>query len=401
MIPNSLNKLVLGGSLEYTLTPVWSMGLEYYYIPYGAKVVNSNGIDYYSAYGKMHTADYFMALNLQKWFFRSTKSKWGFWATLGGGIAYYNVDYYTTGVSPDNNNNYPDAPDTVRNGLALTVPVGALLEYNVSKSFALGLKVQYRAYDKDNVDGRNFRGVTNDFIEMATLQLRYKFNAINKNNTRNINLDEFEGTGVDSIKPKLAAVQNKVDSLQKNLAAIQPVVRRNDSIITDKLPLLNELPRLTQRVQRLEDIICPDGPDTDGDGVPDCRDKEANTPISTPVDFWGRSLRSGEYDPGAAIYFDFDKTNLDAEAQRAISYAADKLKSDPNLLVEVRGFTDNMGSNSYNANLSQRRADVVKNELVKVYGIDADRIIANGKGKYDPAGKYTPFRPYRTCIVLL
>lgn len=394
VIPKSLNKLTLGGSIEYTLTPVWSMGVEYYYLPYKANDINGH----YSVNGSMHTADYFMAFNLLKWFYKSSRSKWGLWATLGGGAAYYNATYLTDGSSTVNNQDYKDISDTVKNGWALTVPVGALIEYNVSKSFAIGAKIQYRSYNKDNVDGRNFRGVTNDFLEMATLQLRYKFNAINKNHTRNINLDEFEGTGVDSIKPKLAAVQNKVDSLQKDLAAIKPVVHKNDSIIQDKLPLLNELPNLTHRVQRLEDIICPDGPDTDGDGVPDCRDKEANTPANTPVDFWGRHISL--YDPGAAIYFDFDKTNLDSEAERAINYCADKMKSDPNLLVEVRGFTDNMGTNSYNENLSQRRADVVKNELVSVYGIDPSRIIANGKGKYNPEDKTIPFRPYRTCMLL-
>ena len=82
----------------------------------------------------------------------------------------------------------------------------------------------------------------------------------------------------------------------------------------------------------------------------------------------------------------------------AVSIAASKLQADPALLVEVRGFTDNMGSDEYNAGLSQRRADRVKDELVKAYGIDANRIIANGKGKYNPSDVATKYRPYRTAI---
>ena len=392
VIPNAINKISFGGSVEYTLTPIWSMGLEYYYLPYRATDVH------YNVKGLMHTADYFMAFNLQKWFFKKSKSKWGLWATLGGGLAYYNADYVTDGGSTQNNQNYPDVNKTIKDGLALTVPVGALVEYNFTKNFALGTKLQYRSYNKDNVDGRDYRGVTNDFSSLATLQLRWKFNAQKKNHTRNISLADFDNDG-DSTKQKMAAVQNKVDSIQKNIAALQPLVDKHETVINEKMPLLDELPKLTKRVQRLEDIICPDGPDTDNDGVPDCRDRETATPENTPVDFWGRSIPISGYDAGsAAVYFDFDRTELDEEAHRAIRYAANKMKSDPALIVEVRGFTDNMGNNPYNANLSQRRADVVKNQLVTQYGIDESRIIANGKGKYKPDDKYVPFRPYRTCM---
>ena len=83
---------------------------------------------------------------------------------------------------------------------------------------------------------------------------------------------------------------------------------------------------------------------------------------------------------------------------KAIDLAAKKLQADPSLMVEVRGFTDNMGTNAYNADLSQRRADKVKNELVKVYGIDSKRIIPNGKGKFNPKDRVVPYRFYRTSV---
>ena len=44
------------------------------------------------------------------------------------------------------------------------------------------------------------------------------------------------------------------------------------------------------------------------------------------------------------------------------------------------------------------RADKVKNELVNTHGIEADRIIANGKGKFNPTDKIAKYRPYRTCV---
>ena len=386
IIPNALNKFSYGGSLEYTLTPVWSMGLEYYYLPLEAKA------DYYSVKNKMHSVDYFMAFNLLKAFYKNTNTKWGLWATIGGGICFYSVDYLTAnnGKGDVKIGGYfgPDDNYKIDDGRALTVPLGMLIEYNFSKNFALGTKFQYRSYNKDNLDGRNLFGVTNDFVQLGTLQLRWKFDAKNKNHTRNINVALFND---DITRKDLDAVEKKVDKLNKDMLIVVPEVER----------LKSTLPNLENRVKKLEDIICPDGPDTDGDGVPDCRDKEPNTPAGNQVDFWGRTIKSGgsSIDESAFIYFDFDKTDLDAEARKAIDIAAKKLQAYPSLVVEVRGFTDNMGTTPYNNDLSQRRADKVRNELVKTYGIEPNRVIANGKGKFNSNDKTIPFRPYRTCIL--
>ena len=51
--------------------------------------------------------------------------------------------------------------------------------------------------------------------------------------------------------------------------------------------------------------------------------------------------------------------------------------------IEVRGYTDRLGSASYNLELSQRRADAVK-ELLVEQGIPAERIDARGLGQQDP-----------------
>jgi len=51
--------------------------------------------------------------------------------------------------------------------------------------------------------------------------------------------------------------------------------------------------------------------------------------------------------------------------------------------IEVRGYTDRLGSPAYNLQLSQRRADAVKALLVQ-QGLPADRIDARGLGEQDP-----------------
>ena len=60
----------------------------------------------------------------------------------------------------------------------------------------------------------------------------------------------------------------------------------------------------------------------------------------------------------------------------------DKLK--PYKKVIIEGHTDSRGDNSYNLNLSQRRAVQVKNWLIKKYGVDGKLFTPVGKGETVP-----------------
>lgn len=365
----------VGGLIEYTPSPAWSWGLDYFYLPLSA--AHPEGT--YSFETKMHNVSLFTSINALKAFFPRTQTKWGLWGGFGLGVSFHDVNYKTINNQPVPGAQgvmFEDKPYSNPDGRSMFVPLHLLIEYNLSNSFALGLKGQFRGYFVDDIDGR-IRPNANDALEMATVQLRYKFCANKKPHTRNGNMFDFGGF----------ASMDDIDNLQRQ---IDGIVIPEDP--TDKL---NDLDR---RLKKLEDYLDIDGPDDDNDGVANSRDQEPNTPAGNQVDFWGRTIPKGTVlDPQAFIFFDFDKTDLDDEANIAIRFAADKLKADPELLVEVRGFTDNMGTDEYNAGLSQRRADKVKDELVNRYGIEADRIIANGKGKYNPDDSVMPFRPYRTA----
>ncbi|MBM4246488.1 MAG: OmpA family protein [Deltaproteobacteria bacterium] len=83
------------------------------------------------------------------------------------------------------------------------------------------------------------------------------------------------------------------------------------------------------------------------------------------------------------VNFDFDKATLQPQGKPILEEAAKILKENPSINVEVRGFTDSVGSKDYNLRLSDRRAATVKNFLVS-QGVPASRLTTKGFGMADP-----------------
>ena len=83
------------------------------------------------------------------------------------------------------------------------------------------------------------------------------------------------------------------------------------------------------------------------------------------------------------MFFDFDKSNLTAEAQGTVTEAVSAAKTLGSVRIMVTGHTDAVGSDRYNQALSIRRANSVKDELVR-QGLGADSIAIEGKSFHDP-----------------
>jgi outer membrane protein OmpA-like peptidoglycan-associated protein len=96
-----------------------------------------------------------------------------------------------------------------------------------------------------------------------------------------------------------------------------------------------------------------------------------------------RKLRVGVGGVLRNIYFDFDKATFKTESFNELNKLEKMLSENPNLMVEIAGHTDNIGTWDYNKDLSQRRAQAVVNYL-KGKGIDPRRLTAVGYGKTKP-----------------
>ena len=83
------------------------------------------------------------------------------------------------------------------------------------------------------------------------------------------------------------------------------------------------------------------------------------------------------------VNFDFDKSNIRADAAPILKEAAGILKENANLKVSVEGHTDAKGTDDYNLKLSLRRAAAVKAFLVKE-GVAEGRLSTRGLGESQP-----------------
>jgi outer membrane protein OmpA-like peptidoglycan-associated protein len=84
------------------------------------------------------------------------------------------------------------------------------------------------------------------------------------------------------------------------------------------------------------------------------------------------------------VYFEWDRSDLNAEAQETISAALDRARQCNISAARVVGHTDTSGSAEYNQDLSERRAGVVRDALV-AGGLSASATTMEARGESDLA----------------
>ncbi len=171
----------------------------------------------------------------------------------------------------------------------------------------------------------------------------------------------------------------------------------------------------TRAGTEVDDTGCPVESDLDGDGIMDQADQCPNTPAGVKVDLKGCPLDSdkdGVADssdacPGTPAGAKVDKRGCRERLAEAATFTlgltfasnsadlqnthaddleklAEFMRQYPDSKVVIEGHTDDSGSAAYNKQLSQRRADTVKDALVSQYGIEATRLQAVGYGEEAP-----------------
>jgi len=101
-----------------------------------------------------------------------------------------------------------------------------------------------------------------------------------------------------------------------------------------------------------------------------CGPVAAKEPARTPIAFH-------------SVYFDFDKSDLTPTATAELDRAAKTMLENPDVVLELAGNTDNVGTQAYNQALGERRADAVFGYL-RAKGIAANRLKTVSHGKDRP-----------------
>jgi outer membrane protein OmpA-like peptidoglycan-associated protein len=138
-------------------------------------------------------------------------------------------------------------------------------------------------------------------------------------------------------------------------------------------------------------VGCQRFKDSDGDGVDDAKDKCPGTAPGTRVDAAGCPiLFTPERTPVIlrGVTFETGKSALKPESFTVLDIVAQSLNANPDIRIEIAGYTDNTGAMATNLRLSQARADAVRAYLGSK-GVAPDRMVANGYGATSPIATNT------------
>lgn len=153
------------------------------------------------------------------------------------------------------------------------------------------------------------------------------------------------------------------------------------------LIFLSDDPALPPDTLYLTETVVPggigrvDAPPITGIGVPDeLRRATVNVPEREAIE---RMLLDEGYFRALTVQFEFDRATLMDVSDPVLGAIADVLNQHPEMRLEVGGHTDNVGVAAYNRQLSELRAESVRQDLIG-RGIDAERLEAIGYGEESP-----------------
>lgn len=95
------------------------------------------------------------------------------------------------------------------------------------------------------------------------------------------------------------------------------------------------------------------------------------------------------------VYFGVNKFNITPADKQRLQVLVDKLRQNPNVRVNIKGYTDQTGNPEYNLQLSRKRAESIVRYLTQEKGVDPGKILVNyfgqaGEGK--PGTKNNPYQ---------
>ncbi len=172
---------------------------------------------------------------------------------------------------------------------------------------------------------------------------------------------------------------------------------------------MEEIDELDKRIGELETMMN----DSDKDGVPDYLDVENNSVAGVAVDSKGRMVDSNQNgvpdelekyvdssvqtmveksgnnsdvvkklinEGYIAVFFDFGSSRPTPASTQNVAFILNYMRNNPSSSADITGYADEIGSTEFNNALSARRAEFIRNTLIKA-GIDGSRLNIVPKGE--------------------
>lgn len=364
----------LGGVYHWNNT--WGIGAEYKFRRYRVTGVGGDvGADVMLD-GRSHQAGAYLAFDIFNAFRPQNKSKlFALDLMLGGGALWYKNSKFYSNTYRKWDSDFPYTMDTHhrepesqgRFKATGFFMAGVSAEFNLNRSFQLGLRGVYQYSTTDQWDGRS-RSNNNDGAFDCEVILRYKFEPRNKSNVRNSMVKTVENWngGIYYIDPNIGKEKRKrkaTDHVVDTLYIVhKDTIYINDQVKTD--------------TASSPAVVCVTGGHVETINI-----NSSSVPVvTTRTEEQAPSLSSIKRIRDYVVFFNNDDAELDNLALTTITEAANELKENPTYQVVVVGSCDNTGAVEYNKWLAVQRATNVTNMLVDAYGIDSDRIYFIGRG---------------------
>jgi len=315
--------------------------------------------------------------------------KFHFFAALG--IGAFNFDTKLTGTTETT------LTDTSISGSdsRLMIPVSLGFKYQIKK-FDVALSWDYRKTFTDDIDLIRKPETEYDGYGMLKLGVNYTFGKKNKA-MEWVNPMEVVYNDIADLKDKVDILSGDKDKdgvsdmfdKDNSTAEGMKVYGDGTSVDTDGDGIVDSKDGDPFSLKNAKVDANGVEIDTDGDGVADSRDLEPGTPKGQLVNFQGTSIKLGDITSTVvsflpSIFFETNSSEIKQVYKDRILIVARAMKSNPDLKIMITGNTDLSAGDEFNDKLGLKRADAVKNHLVKVYGIDAARISTESKGEKEP-----------------
>ena len=320
-----------GAQIEYTVNPLWGLGLDYTWVCNNQSDFDEN----------MHEGAIFASFNLSNVVAKYRSAGWQKFSTYvnaGAGAAYYEWD------------NAEVADEKKGDATSPFVMGGVNFEYNICKWLAVGIDGQVRRFTSKNFVPNNNGGA---WQFLGNVGLRLKFGG--DRNIRNVALVDYEPkVEVPDLTPLLDEQKRQAEEMTSRL---------EDQVVNQNVAIKN----LQNQVKATQDSL--------NKHIRDSKPAVRYTPTKEEDEIIKTAFAQLEFESGKAIILQSSYSSLDGLAQL--------LKSHDEWSVILKGYTDNSGRAAKNLQLSKDRAAAVKAYLVNK-GIAASRVQSFGYGSANP-----------------